>query len=265
VSERERTVEPDSEAVGSDGEAPQFRRPDAAAESFLELDAELDTGPAAETGTDSGLVVDAGTVDPGTLPDGYPLDTVTDEVLELTVDTGLDERVVYLSWPDEATDVPLVWYLDATGIELRELYGREVRLTEDAGHTTLATPDEPPRGSRRWYWGVLGGAALVVALAGPYRFGAQNRRLVVGDVGCGESCYRPVAGSFGPASQDEHPPLVGSLGLGAQRPSQFHAGSGRRAGMELTERPRSHLGQYRDSGVPDGGGLTRVCGDRTQD
>jgi len=160
VSERERTVEPDSEAVGSDGEAPQFRRPDAAAESFLELDAELDTGPAAETGPDSGLVVDAGTVDPGTLPDGYPLDTVTDEVLELTVDTGLDERVVYLSWPDEATDVPLVWYLDATGIELRELYGREVRLVEDAGHTTLATPDEPPRGSRRWYWGVLGGAAL---------------------------------------------------------------------------------------------------------
>jgi hypothetical protein len=136
------------------------RTPDDAAERFLDLDADLDTGPTVETGTDRGLVVDADRRERGAIPDGYPLAKPTDEVLALTVDTGMDERVVYLSWPDEATDVPLVWYLDATGIELRELYGREVRLVEVEGHTALATPDEAPRGSRRWYGGVLGGAAL---------------------------------------------------------------------------------------------------------
>jgi len=164
VSEEESTADVgDGEARGSDG-VDDGRTADNAAKSFLELDAELDTDPSAETGTDRGLVVDAERRERGAVTEGYPLGADTEEVLELTVDTGLDERAVYLAWPDEAIDVPLVWYLDATGIELRELYGREVRLVEVEGHTTLATPGEPPRGSRRWYGGVLGGTALTAGL-----------------------------------------------------------------------------------------------------
>jgi len=164
VREEESTIdagEHESDATAErDPSETATRSHDDAARSFVELDAELDTGPTVETGRDTALVVDAERRDRGAVPEGYPLGARTDEVLALTVDTGLDERVVYLAWPDEATDVPLVWYLDATGIELRELYGREARLATVEGHTTLATPDEAPRGSRRWYGGVLGGAAL---------------------------------------------------------------------------------------------------------
>jgi len=61
--------------------------------------------------------------------------------------------------------VPLVWYLDAAGLELRELYGRAGRLVAAGGPTPLATPAEAPRGSNRWYGGVIGGAALTAGLA----------------------------------------------------------------------------------------------------
>ncbi|MBX0288189.1 hypothetical protein [Haloarcula salinisoli] len=162
MSEEEATVEAgECTTVESGADAADA---DDAAASFLELDADLDTGQDPETGADSGHVADAERVPRERCPDGYPLGARTDEVLALTVDIGLDERVVYLAWPDEATDAPLVWYLDATGIELRELYGREVQLAEREGHTTLATPAEAPRGSGRWYGGVLGGAALSAGL-----------------------------------------------------------------------------------------------------
>lgn len=159
-------------AVDDEGDtfASSDTTPDATAESFFELDDDLDTisGPA-ETGRGGrrrGVVAGADRVDSASVPDGYRLDAETDRVLALTVDFGVETTTVYLAWPGDADDeVPLTWLLDAMGIELRDLYGRDVLVERVDGHDVLVTPDERPRGSDETA-GILGGLGVVTAFVG---------------------------------------------------------------------------------------------------
>lgn len=146
------------ESLAEDGVRTGERTPDDAAETFLELDEALDLDD--DERTRRGLVVDADRRDAGAVPSGYPVAGDPDEVVALTVDAGERETTVYLAWPGEDADVPLVWLLDAMGVELGDLYGREVRLERVEGHDVLVTPDERPRGSDLQA-GVLGGLAFV--------------------------------------------------------------------------------------------------------
>jgi hypothetical protein len=169
VTDDERTVErtrdvDESEPSTSGESDPSVLNtddPDAAAAAFHELDAALDLDAEAPAERRRGLVVDAQRTDASAVPSGYPLAGDPDEVVALTVDTGEDERTVYLGWPGADADAPLVWLLEAMDIELRDLYGREVLLDRIDGHDVLVTPSERPRGSPRWRDGVVAGLGVV--------------------------------------------------------------------------------------------------------
>jgi hypothetical protein len=168
VAEDERTVERKGgdEAGGSAGSGE--RTPDDAAETFLELDDDLDVTPetVATGDTRRGLVVDAERVDAGSVPAGYPLSATTDRAVALTVDFGDETTTVYLAWPDDDDDeTALTRLLDAMGIELRYLHGTAVLVERDDGHDVLVTPDERPRGSDLKA-GVVGGLGVVAGVVG---------------------------------------------------------------------------------------------------
>ena len=171
MAEDERTVEStDAEETGLDvGTTPENRRTaDDAAETFLELDDDLDTTPepADSDGPRRGLVVDADRIDAAAVPEGYPLSATTDRVIALTVDFGSETTTVYLAWPEEADgETALTWLLDAMGIELRDLYGKRVFVERVDGHDTLVTPDERPRG-RDVEAGIVAGLGPVAGLLG---------------------------------------------------------------------------------------------------
>lgn len=134
---------------------------DDAAETFLELDADLDS--TAETPLDGlrrGLVADAARVDAAAVPGGYPLSAETEQAVELTVDFGDGTTTVYLAWPDDGEETALTWLLDAMRIDLAGLYGREVLVERTGSHDTLVTPDERPRGSDTEA-GIVGGLGVV--------------------------------------------------------------------------------------------------------
>lgn len=180
MSEDERTVERADDVEREATQRPTAHAddldPDAAAESFLELDEDLDVTPDTDGtgGRRRGIVADADRVSTDRVPEGYPLSTATERAVALTVDFGDGTTTVYLAWPDDAeTETELTWLLDAMGIDLRELYGKSVLVERVDGYDALVTPDERPRGSD-WRAGVIGGlgvvagfVALLAATSGP--------------------------------------------------------------------------------------------------
>lgn len=156
VTGDEETVEveqvSEADAVDSMHDAAGF---DSAAESFLELEADLDrTLDGDETtapGQFRGLVVDAERVDATVVPDEYPVVIDTDQAIAFRVDRGGSETTVYLEWPGESgEDAPLPWLLTAIDVELSDLYGRELLLERVDGHDVVVVPSEHPRESDAW-------------------------------------------------------------------------------------------------------------------
>lgn len=166
MTDEEATVEStadDRRAAGLPGDGY-----DDAAESFLELEADLDADlGGTDTGRDTrrGLVVDGDRIDASEVPDGYPIAIRGEEALALTVDRGDGETTAYVAWPgDGSEDARLPWLLDAMGIGLGDLYGRTVLLDRVDGHDVLVTPTERPRGSGAWGLGVAAGHVLNATL-----------------------------------------------------------------------------------------------------
>jgi len=144
--------------------------PDAAADSFLDLETRLATP--ADPGTDRtvGLVVDAATLTAEQVPDGYPLPSGADEALALTLDLARAGRTTtYLAWPSDGTvraASRLGRLLAATGVPadaFADLYGRQLLVERDGEHDTLYVPAERPRGSGDWVLGVAAGLAFTLA------------------------------------------------------------------------------------------------------
>lgn len=166
----EQTVErPDGREAGKPAASDADTARDEAAQSFFNLDEDLNSVPtSSETGAGlrRGLVVDAERIDRSAVPDGYPIEELSDRAVALTVDFGVETTTVYLVWPDDADEgVPLTWLLDAMDIELRDLYGRDVLVAPANGYETLCTPDESPRGSDKTM-SLLGGMAFLTAVLG---------------------------------------------------------------------------------------------------
>lgn len=175
MAEDERTVEQTggdesvdrTTTAGDEHASTDERTPDDAAETFLELDDDLDQTPEPDVagGPRRGLVTDADRVDAGSVPAGYPLSATTDRAVALTVDFGGETTTVYLAWPEDGGETALTRLLDAMGIELRDLYGATVLVERADGHDVLVTPDERPRGADRRA-GVVGGLGLVAGTVG---------------------------------------------------------------------------------------------------
>jgi hypothetical protein len=162
--EAERTVTRTTESTAD---------PDRAADSFLELESELDVEDAPETGRTTGLVVDAATVPAAEVPASYPVDVTTTSVLALTLDTaGGREVTAYLEWPDDGVVEPssrLGRLLAAAGVsadDFADLYGRTLLLERTGEHVTVFVPPEQPRGHGDWSLGVAAGLTFNVATFG---------------------------------------------------------------------------------------------------
>lgn len=147
--------------------------PETAADSFLELEGELEADAAPPARRTSGLVVDAETVSADRVPSTYPHDVATDEVLALTLEVGDGrETSAYLEWPDDGTvdpDSRLGRLLAATGVApdaFADLYGRELLLERVGEHLVVYVPPDAPQGSGDWALGVAGGLAFNVAMLG---------------------------------------------------------------------------------------------------
>lgn len=146
--------------------------PEAAADSFIELEGELEPEAAPGPRRTTGLVVDADTVPADRVPATYPLDVATDEVLALTLEVGGRETTAYLEWPTDGAvdpDSRLGRLLAATGVSadaFADLYGRTLLLERVGGHHVVYVPAERPVGSGDWSLGVAGGLAFNVAVLG---------------------------------------------------------------------------------------------------
>lgn len=164
----------DDASGGSGGERTVQREagvppdPDAVADSFLDLEAELDRDPETEDrpGRTRGLVVDAERVPAEAVPADYPAAVGGERPLALTVELPAGTRTtVYLSW--DAAEVPSVeWLLDAMGVEFADLYGRWLPLRRREGAYVPVVPTERPRGSGDWALGIVGSHLLSVLALG---------------------------------------------------------------------------------------------------
>lgn len=102
VDESTETTVSESDAAGaSEPDPPRSETEfDRAAESFLELESDLDglmSDDDVDVGQFRGVVVDADRVDADAVPQGYPVDVRTDRALALRVDRGGEETTVYLA------------------------------------------------------------------------------------------------------------------------------------------------------------------------
>jgi hypothetical protein len=168
----ERDADNDADAVAAGGGA--------AADSFLELEGELD---AADDGTaqTKGLVVDAGTVPAGSVPDAHPHDVESGQALQLTLELADDRTVpAYFGWPDGGAVDPesrlgrLLGALEVSADSFADLYGRTLPLERTGGGYAVFVPPEQPRGTGEWSLGVAGGLGFNLAFFGLAALGAAG-------------------------------------------------------------------------------------------
>ncbi|MFB6192322.1 MAG: hypothetical protein ABEI11_03260 [Haloarculaceae archaeon] len=154
--------------VTADPDADSDPDPDAVADSFLDLEAELDRDRAAEDrpGRTRGLIVDAERIPAEAVPADYPATIEGERPLALTVELpGATRTTVYLPW--DAGEGPSVeWLLDAMGVDFADLYGRRLPLRRREGAYVPVLPAERPRGSGDWALGIVGSHLLSVLALG---------------------------------------------------------------------------------------------------
>lgn len=152
----------DSEAVRSDSTL------DRRAESFLEVEAELDGFP--DGTTVRAEAVDVERIDADDVPDDFPIDIETPHALALELTPrGADERTVrtYFEWHDTGSDDRLARLLELHDVdhgEFAALYGREILLRFENGHYVPVTP-ERQFGDERAIYGIFAGLAPSISIA----------------------------------------------------------------------------------------------------
>lgn len=148
-----------------------------AADSFLELESEL--GAETLPGRIRGRAVDVERVPASDVPDGYPVETETEEALALSVKIDGERAPVYFAFDQDLSDNRLGRLLELKGISpdrFADLYGGSILLSVEDGHYVPVVPDEGSRGSPLGVYGVGAGLAmnllvlalLVVGLGGAF-------------------------------------------------------------------------------------------------
>lgn len=167
VSEDEQEITRDrdegSEGDGSDDDpvTEEVREIDEAADSFLEVEQELDA--MAEGMQLRGQAIDVEQISASEVPGEFPYDVGTGDALALTLEVDQREGktvTTYFQWPGDGSDERLGRLLELCGVPLdrfADLHGEELLLEVESGHFVPVVPDEEPRGDDRAYWGILAG------------------------------------------------------------------------------------------------------------
>jgi hypothetical protein len=147
----------------------QRDRLDRAAESFVEIEQELDRVPDGTLAR--GLAVDVERVPAANMPADFPVEITTEDALCLELSTREStEQVVetYFEWPEDGTDDRLGRLLalhDIPADAFADLHGTELLLRAENGHWLPVVPNQQPRGDDRAFYGIVAGLAPSIAIA----------------------------------------------------------------------------------------------------
>jgi len=163
TDDQHRVVDETTEEVGT------ADRVEAAADSFLDLEADLD---GVEGDRVRGRAVDVERVPAGAVPTDYPVTITTEEALALTLECrDGSEATVYFEFADGTPDDRLGRLLELHDVapdRFADLYGESLLLSVEDGHHVPYVPPDGPRGSPLGVYGIgagLGANLLVFLLA----------------------------------------------------------------------------------------------------
>ncbi len=151
---------------------------DAAADSFLAVEQELDT--MAEGMQVRGQAIDVERIPAHEVPDGFPYDIEPDEALALTLEIDqTDGKTVttYFGWPGDGGDERLGKLLQLRDVPIdrfADLHGDNILLEVENGHFVPVLPQEEPRGDDRAYYGVVAGFAFLLFPLITWMFGVTG-------------------------------------------------------------------------------------------
>lgn len=158
---------PDQEATESDPEKPPESAVDDAAESFVDLERDLQAFRG-EGDRIRGRAVDARRLSTSEIPVDYPERPGTADALELLVrpeGTDTTPQPVYFEWPpgEEGPLATLLALRDVDPASFADLHGESVPLAVEDGWLVPDLPETPPRGSKR---GLVGIGLSLAIMAG---------------------------------------------------------------------------------------------------
>lgn len=164
--------ESDAESVPVDVAEPEREELDHAAESFVEVEQELQGLGEGMRGRGEAVGVER--VPTSEIPDDYPAEIDTEEALALQlsmVEAESQTVVIYFEWPDQGTDPRLARLLGLRGIPMdrfADIHGETILLTIEDGYYVPVLPDEEPRGDDRGIYGILAGLlpSVLIFVAG---------------------------------------------------------------------------------------------------
>jgi len=145
----------------TEGVSEGVREIDDAADSFLEVEQELDT--LAEGTQVRGQAIDVERIPASEVPEDFPYDVGAGDALALTLEIDETEgkaATTYFGWPGGTPDErlgKLLQLCDVSPDRFADLHGENVLLEVEDGHLVPVLPREEPRGDDRAYWGILAG------------------------------------------------------------------------------------------------------------
>lgn len=150
--------------VGHDLESALESDVDAAATSFVELEADIrSNGAGSSDDAVRARVVDAERVPRSAVPENYPWDVETDEALSIEVAAGDGRTTIFFAWPGDTPGERLSRLLTLLGVPIdsfADLHGKSLLLTREDGYWVPVIPQSPARGSERGVYGILAGLAF---------------------------------------------------------------------------------------------------------
>ncbi len=190
--EDEKEVTRDDESSGAEGDhssadtavseddtvSEESEELDAAADSFLEVEQEIDT--MAEGMQLRGQAIDVAQIPAHEVPDGFPYKIGTTDALALTLEIDQTEGktvTTYFEWPGQGGDDRLAKLMDLHGVPLdrfAELHGEDLLLAVKDGHFVPVLPKDGIRGDDRAYFGVVGGFAFLLFPLIAWMFGVTD-------------------------------------------------------------------------------------------
>lgn len=166
---REVTRSDSDETQSREDDSREKAQLDRAAESFVEVEQVL--GHLGEGMTTRGQAIDVARVPASEVPEEFPYEIGTDDVLALTLELvdGEGQTVrTYFEWPESGTDDRLARLLDLCEISVdrfADLHGTDILLRVEGGYYVPALPEEKPRGDPRAIYGILAGIAPSITIA----------------------------------------------------------------------------------------------------
>lgn len=178
VTEPAPTASDGAQELDDHGETTDKEAFDHAAESFVELEQELQGAGDGMRG--QGRAVDVDRVPTTEVPEDYPAPIETEEALALRlsmVEADDATVVIYFEWPEQAPNQRLAKLLELCDIpasRFADLNGETILLTIEEGYYVPVLPDEQPRGDSRAVYGIVAGLIPSFLIAASGIFGVSG-------------------------------------------------------------------------------------------